>query len=173
MPSIGPMFADSARLSLGYAERMLVGVTADRFARFAQIGGQVIESNHPAFIYGHLSLYPCRIVEQLGGDASSIKPTQLYLEKFSHTAKCMDDPDGSSYPAMEEIVERMLTAHRAAEVSLRAADDALFLTENANEAMRGKFATTGSMHGFYMGGHVMMHIGQVSAWRRMMGLGAA
>jgi hypothetical protein len=26
---------------------------------------------------------------------------------------------------------------------------------------------------FYCGGHMMMHLGQLSAWRRMLGLGAA
>jgi len=29
------------------------------------------------------------------------------------------------------------------------------------------------MLNFYLGGHVMLHIGQMSAWRRMMGLGPA
>ena len=35
------------------------------------------------------------------------------------------------------------------------------------------FPTLGSMHAFYTGGHIMMHLGQISAWRRMQGLGAA
>jgi hypothetical protein len=29
------------------------------------------------------------------------------------------------------------------------------------------------MINFYVGGHMMLHLGQLSAWRRMMGLGAA
>ena len=35
------------------------------------------------------------------------------------------------------------------------------------------FPTLGSMQAFYVGGHIMMHLGQISAWRRMQGLGAA
>jgi hypothetical protein len=35
------------------------------------------------------------------------------------------------------------------------------------------FPTLGSLYNFYVGGHMMMHLGQISTWRRMMGLGAA
>jgi hypothetical protein len=171
--NIGPLIADSARLSLMYAQRLLTGVSPEQFARFATVGNTTVTSNHPAFVYGHLSLYSCRIVEQLGADASSIKPSEAYLEKFSHTAKCVDDPDGTIYPPMDELVEKLITGHQLAIDTVLNADDALFLVPNANEAMRSKFATNGSMHAFYLGGHIMIHMGQVSAWRRMMGLGPA
>jgi len=39
--------------------------------------------------------------------------------------------------------------------------------------MTDLFPTLGSLQSFYCGGHIMMHLGQVSAWRRMMDLGAA
>jgi hypothetical protein len=173
MPSIGPMIAASAKLSLGYSERLLKDITPHQFARFATVGGQQIESNHPAFIFGHLSLYSCRIVEQLGGDASSIKPTAEFENVFSQKAKCVDDPNGSIYPAMEQITERYFTGLNRSIATLEMADDALFSLENPNEPMRGKFPTMGAMHAFYVGGHTMMHLGQLSAWRRCMGLGAA
>lgn len=171
--NIGPMIADSARLGLAYAERLLKGITADRFARLATVQGQCIHSNHPAFIYGHLSLYPCRIVEQLGRDASSITPSDNFQQRFDHTAECLDDPQGTIYPSMIEITEGFFTAHQLAIEALEQADDSLFTVPNPNEAMRSKFATVGSMHGFYLGGHLMLHIGQLSAWRRMVGLGKA
>lgn len=169
----GPMIADSARLGLAYAERLLKDIPADRFARLATIQGQTIDSNHPAFVFGHLSLYPSRIVKELGGDASSIEPTEAYVNLFDHRASCVDDPSGTVYPAMEEIGERFFAAHRLAIEVLTSADDSLFILPNPNEAMRAKFATIGSMHGFYVGGHMMLHIGQLSAWRRMVGLGRA
>jgi hypothetical protein len=168
--NFGPMIADSARLSLGYAERLLKGIPAERFARLATVGDEIVQSNHPAFIFGHLGLYPCRIVAELGHDAATIVPTEAYLKLFDHNAKCVDDSEGTIYPAMEEIVERFFTAHRMALDVLLTADDSLFKRVNPNEAMRGKFATIGSMHGFYVGGHIMIHMGQLSAWRRMIGL---
>jgi hypothetical protein len=171
--NIGPLIADSGKISLAYAGRMATGIAADKFARFATVGGSAVTSNHPAFVYGHLSLYACRIVEQLGGDATSITPTDLYVEKFSHTATCIDDPDGTFYPPKDELVERVMTSYQAAVEALINAEDSLFLAPNVNEAMRAKFATNGSMQAFYIGGHFMIHMGQVSAWRRMMGLGPA
>ncbi len=173
MPNIGPMIAASARLGLGYAERLLTDVSPDRFARFAQIGDTVIQSNHPAFIYGHLSLYAPRVLQNLGLDASAFQPSDKFQELFSKDAKCVDDPDGSIYPAMDEITSALLQSTRAAADALDAAADNVFSTENPNEAMRGKFPTLGAMLGFYMGGHFMLHMGQMSAWRRAEGLGPA
>ncbi|TWT91481.1 DinB family protein [Neorhodopirellula pilleata] len=170
---IGSMIADSAKLSVGYAERLIEGVQPDQFARFAEVGGTKIESNHPAFVLGHLSLYPCRIVEDLGGDSSAIKPSAKYDALFSPAATCLDDPEGKLYPPMEEIAQKFFTAHQAAIEALLQADDAAFKVENPNEKMRGKFATKGAMHAFYLGGHIMIHMGQISAWRRAMGLGKA
>ncbi|WDQ18273.1 DinB family protein [Rhodopirellula sp. P2] len=167
------MIADSARLSVGYTDRMMAGVSPEQFARFATVGGQTIESNHPAFILGHLSLYPSRVVSELGCDATAIAPTEKYEALFSPQATCLDDPEGKLYPAMEEILAKFTTAHAAAIETLLKADDSAFAPENPNERMRAKFGTIGAMHAFYLGGHMMMHLGQFSAWRRAMGLGAA
>ena len=173
MPTIGPMIAASARLGLGYAERLLQDVKPEQFARFANVGGSLIESNHPAFIYGHLSLYAPRIVEQLGGNASGLAPSDRFQELFSKDAKCVDDPEGTIYPPMGEIVSALMKGYSAAVATLDQAADEAFCEPNPNEAMRDKFPTIGAMHGFYVGGHFMLHMGQMSAWRRAIGLGPA
>ena len=170
---IGNSIIASTRLGLGYAERLLTDVTADQFARFANVGGTVIESNHPCFLLGHLSLYAPRVVKELGGDASAIEPSDEFDQLFNKDAKCVDDPDGSLYPSMDVVVTRFRTAHEQAIKTLETAENELFYAENPNEAMRAKFPTIGAMHSFYLGGHLMIHMGQFSAWRRMMGLGAA
>jgi hypothetical protein len=169
--SLGNTIADSLDLTLGYAKRLRSGLTAERFARLAAPGGQTVDSNHPAFVYGHLSLYGSRIVEQLGGDAAAIKPSEKFAEVFSKDARCVDDPDGTIYPAMEEVLQVFDHGYDAALEALRAADDALLQQPNPLEGrMAELFPTLGSMHGFYVGGHAMMHLGQLSAWRRMEGL---
>ena len=171
--NIGPMISASAELGVGYAERLLIDVTPEQFARFARIGDTVIQSNHPCFVMGHLSLYVSRIFQQLGRDDSTYAPSEDFTKLFSKDAICVDDPDGSIYPPMDEVSTAMLDGYRAASAALRDADDAVFMEENPNEVMRGKFPTKGAMLGFYVGGHVMMHVGQMSAWRRAMGLGPA
>ena len=170
---IGEAIVASARLGLGYADRLLTGVDPSQFARFANVGGTTVESNHPCFILGHLSLYPSRIVSDLGGDASSIQATAAFDKAFSKDAKCVDDTDGTIYPAMGDVVDAFRASHELAIDTLLSASDDLFYAENPNEAMRGKFPTVGAMHAFYVSGHLMVHMGQFSAWRRMMGMGAA
>lgn len=170
--SLGNTIADSLQLSLSYAERLLKDVPADRFARFAAPGGQPVNSNHGAFVYGHLSLYGPQILNQLGQDAPPIPAS--FQEHFSKDAKCVDDADGSIYPGMDQITSFCFEVYRAALESLKTADDAVFQQPNpAGGRMTELFPTIGSLQNFYVGGHFMIHMGQVSAWRRMLGLGAA
>ena len=162
--SIGNCIADSLQLTVGYAEKLLSGITPQRFARFATPGGQTIVSNHPAFVLGHLGLYGSRIVEMLGGDAAAVKPPEKFVGVFNKDAKCVDDSDGSVYPAMAEVTETFFGGYRRAIEELRAADDALFQQANPlGGPMAEKFPTLGSMLAFLAGGHAMMHLGQLSA----------
>jgi hypothetical protein len=170
--SLGNVIADSMALSVGYAERLLKDVTPAMFARFAAPAGKVIESNHPAFVYGHLSLYGPRIFAQLGKSGPIVSAG--FETVFSKDAKCVDDPTGAIYPAMDRVTAAFFDGYKAAADLLRATPDEAFQQPNPMEGrMSELFPTLGSLHTFYSGGHLMMHLGQISAWRRMMGLGAA
>lgn len=171
--TIGPMIAASARLGVSYAERLLNDIPDDKFAAFARTADGLIESNHPAFVCGHLSLYAARIVSELGQDASSIEPSAEYTQLFSKDATCEDDLERKLYPAAAELRSKLIDGYTHVIESLEKSDDAVFLTDNPNEPMRSKFPTLGSMHAFYVGGHFMIHMGQVSAWRRAVGFGPA
>lgn len=171
--SLGNVIADSLDLGLRYGERLLAGVTADRFARLANTGRSPIQSNHPAFIYGHLSLYSAPILEGCGAQGSGTIPAS-FKEVFSKDATCQDDPDGKIYPSMDEVTEQFFDGYRAASAALRACDEELLTKANPSEGRMGElFPTVGSMFAFYSGGHFMLHMGQMSAWRRMNGLGPA
>lgn len=169
--SIGNIIADSLELTLGYAERLLKDVTANSFARLGSTGRAAIQSNHPAFIYGHLCLYAPRIVNQAGA-TFSLEIPEAFAEVFSKEAQCQDDPDGKIYPVQSEVVDLFFNGYRAAVDALRAAGDDVLQQENST-AMAERFPTVGSLLNFYSNGHVMMHMGQMSAWRRIRGMGAA
>lgn len=172
--SLGNTIADSLTLSLAYAQRMLKDVTADQFARFAAPGGQVVTSNHAAFVFGHLSLYASRIVRELGGDISQLAPPARFETVFSRETQCLDDVDGTIYPAMADVTGYFFKGYGAAKEALTAASDDVLQRDNPTEGrMKELFPTLGSMHTFLVGGHIMMHLGQVSAWRRMLGLAPA
>ena len=169
---LGHVIADSLQLSVGYGERLLAGIPAARFGRLALFGIEVVESNHPAFVYGHLGLYAPRILQQLGHPAPLVP--DHFQSLFSKDATCRDDEDGDLYPPMKEITDFFFEGHRMLAGALRGAADAAFDRPNPAEGrMRDLFPTLGSLHTFYCGGHMMMHLGQVSAWRRMERLGSA
>lgn len=169
--TVGNAIADSLEHSLRYVDRLLVGVTPAQFARLATPGGVTIQSNHAAFVLGHLSLYGPRIVEHLSGDVAAVTPPPKFVDAFSKDARCVDDPTGTIYPPMAEVVEAFNATYRATLPVLRSADDALMAQTNPSGGrMAELFPTLGSMLTFYAGGHVSMHLGQVSAWRRMLGL---
>lgn len=168
--STGNTIADSLQLTLKYAEVLLKDVKADSFGRFATADGKLIESNHPAFIYGHLTLYAHRIMEELGKPLEELPAA--YEEHFAKGCVCKDDADGT-LPEMKTITENFFNSWNAVVELMREVDDETLQQPNPNEGMAKRFPTLGSVHNFYSSGHNMMHMGQVSAWRRMMGLGSA
>lgn len=168
--SLGNTIADSLQLTLKYGKSLLKDVAPETFGRFATFDGQTVDSNHPAFIYGHLSLYANRVLEDLGHEPVPLPAG--FEENFSKDCKCVDDPDGT-LPKMDSITDYFFEAfNRVIEVLREANDDAL-QQANPNESMAKHFLTLGSMLNFYCGGHMMVHLGQMSAWRRMQGLGSA
>jgi len=105
--SIGNIIADTLELSLGYSERLLSGISPERFSRFADVGGVIIHSNHPCFIYGHLSLYAPRVTEQLG--QSAIAVSDRFSKVFSKDSICVDDPSSDYYPPFMEVISFFVT----------------------------------------------------------------
>jgi hypothetical protein len=168
------VIAGSLELGLGYGERLLAGVTAENFGRLANTGRSPIRSNHPAFIYGHLSLYAPQIIAHLGDDVPNLRTPDRFESLFSKDATCRDDLDRKIYPAKDEVTKFFFDSYRAAAEMLRSVDDRVLQQPNPSGGrMTELFPMVGSMLNYYAGGHFMMHLGQMSAWRRMIGLGPA
>ena len=86
----------------------------------------------------------------------------------------MDDPEGTIYASRDEIIQVFQQGYAHVAQALREASGEILQQPNpAGGRMTELFPTIGSMHGFYVGGHMMMHLGQVSAWRRMQGMAPA
>lgn len=174
MGQVGALIADAASVGLRYGKRLLENIPAERFSRMSAPGGQTVQSNHPAFVVGHLTLYPIKVLELVGQDGASARPPANYVTLFSKDAKCVDDADASVYPPKEELIAAFYSSYEAALSALRNCDDALLLGANpVDSPIKAVCPTLGSMLAFYVTGHVTSHLGQVSAWRRMEGLPAA
>lgn len=173
----GTAFGDvaiAARRTLGYAEKLLVGIEESKaasFPRFATSPAEtVIRTNHPVFVYGHLALYPARMLEMAGLDASSIAAPESWATLFAAGVECEDDRAGTKYPRLGEVTRSFMTWQTAAIDRLSVVPQEVLEREMPVERMRASFPTVGAALVFLLNNHVMMHLGQVSAWRRCMGL---
>lgn len=159
---------------LGLAKGMLGGIDAKDFARQPTgADGKVVDTNHPAFVYGHLALYPARVLGMLGVDASDVACPESYNDLFAAGVACEDDASGTKYPPMDEIVAKFEASYERLVEVVKASDDAALCAPiQGNDRYREVFGTVGAAASFMMHDHVMFHLGQISAWRRMQGLGS-
>lgn len=156
-----------AKRSLGYAQTLLAGIDPGAAARFPM----GVKTNHPTFVYGHLSIYPDRIFKLLGREDLA-KPDARYEQVFSAQAECEDDPAGVKYPPFDEVSRRYVERTETLLRFLESAGDDVLGGPNPGP-MKEIFPTVSAQLAFMLQAHTMMHLGQVSAWRRMMGLGEA
>lgn len=171
MSRFGEIIASAAAVNTMYAERLLTGVKSEQFARLARPGGVTVQSNHPAFVFGHLSLYPVRVLEHLGQPAGAARVPEGWEARFKSGAECLDDPDARHYPSMTTLTSFYFAAYKAVAEAIRGASDEVFAAPNpATGRMKELFPQLGAMLTFYVCGHPQVHLGQLSAWRRMMGL---
>jgi hypothetical protein len=120
--------------------------------------------NHPAWILSHLNVY------------APIVSAMLRREGFEdpiehrHGQKSKVSMDAGEYLTGEELLAEYVRLHDEALLSLEAADDSVFGEPNPLERWRVVHPTVGDMLVTLMVKHESGHLGQLSAWRRAMGL---
>ena len=157
----------------GYAERLLTDVTPQMFARIPLVEGKMITINHPAFVFGHLSLYPVQLAEMSGISTKGMSIPSSYVELFKMGAPCLDDPDNTIYPSMEHLTKAFFAGTDALIASLDSISEIALEQPLENPVRREKFGTVGSFLTYILLAHPQSHLGQISGWRRCMGLGPA
>lgn len=167
------MILKPAQRTLGYAKKLAEGVTPQTAARFPHFGDKTIITNHPTFVFGHLSLYPARILGFYGLDASAVAAPAGWAELLKAGVECQDDPKGTIYPAWPVVFEQYVKSYESAIASLAAVNDSALMQPMPDEKVRETFPTLGIATVFMLNNHQMVHMGQVSAWRRCFGLPSA
>lgn len=175
MPSvIGPILAAPTVVTRMFGESMLKGVDHAQAARFATPGGVKIVSNHPVFVFGHLSLYNRRVLALCNQPEGVAAVPAEWDALFKAGVECRDDADGTIYPSLAVVSKKFFEGFDAAVAAVKTVDDSVLLEPNPTEGRsRELFPLRAHAIGFNFGPHPMSHFGQVSAWRRMMGLGSA
>jgi hypothetical protein len=171
------MMLTGARRGRMYAEKLLAGVKADQAARKPHFetpaSPQMVDTNHPVFVFGHLALYPARIAKMVGLDGSSLAAPAGWDDLFKAGAPCHDDPDGKIYPKLDAVAAHFFKATDGLIAAMEKLDDKALLAATGDEKMRERFPVAGAAANFMLNNHVMMHLGQVSVWRRCFGLPSA
>lgn len=154
------------RMALGIFEKMVREIPAEKFARKPE----GVNANHPAWILGHLSIYPDYVVE-LVGKPELADPDEAMTALCKDGTECVDDVDGTVYPPKDELIDRFLKRMNTALDAIEQSDDETLSGPNTafgQEAM----PTNGALLNFLTAHHMMMHMGQISTWRRTMGMGS-
>ncbi len=157
--------SDPLRSTLRYAELLAEDIPAESFHDMPHP-----TMNHPAFCFGHLSLYPDKVLKLLGKNELVVEK-EGWAELFDAPAPCVSQ-DGR-YPGKEEIMAHFIHRNQTLLELLPQTTDDVFRRQNPFEGrFREMFPTIGSAVNFIVNSHNMLHLGQVSAWRRAVGLPA-
>ena len=154
-----------AQLTFEYGIALVKDIPAEKFAHMPHP-----TMNHAAFNLGHLTIYPNRILMLLGRN-DLIVDNPRYTELFAAGKPCVEQ-DGR-YPDKSEIVHEYIAGYRRAlEILPTVTDDVLAKPNPIEGRMRERFPLVGIAVNFLLNNHHMSHLGQVSAWRRAIGLGS-
>ena len=157
-----PMLSFAAPLyehNHAYALKLVADLSEDQF-HGQPMGNRVL--NHAAFVIGHLA-WVCDFGATLLGVPSEIDPN--WKATFSREAA----PRPGGYPPKKVIVDAFSNAHtRLVNVATPASPEVL----NAlpPERFRSRFPTVGHVILHMLTNHEAVHLGQLSTWRRAMGM---
>jgi uncharacterized damage-inducible protein DinB len=150
------------QLNLWYSQKLVADLTEEQMCA-QPVPGVVM--NHPAFLLGHLAL----VAGDFAGGFVGLSPICPggWKELFNQGAKPL--ADRSLYPSKAELLQKLEEAHtRLAEAVIKAKPEVL--AQPAPEKMRQRFPTVGALLAGMMSSHEASHNGQLSAWRRAMGM---
>jgi hypothetical protein len=162
-PRLADQTADCLAVCLRYGRMLAEDIPAEQFTRLPRPG-----MNHPAFLLGHITLVTSRALAAVGREDLADIPDGC-TALFSAGRQCLENDEG--YPSKDDIVAFYAKRHEDAIAALRDTPDEVYRQDNpADRESRARFPTVGSLVNFIVNCHHMAHLGQLSAWRRAMGL---
>ncbi|MEM9882821.1 MAG: DinB family protein [Planctomycetota bacterium] len=148
------------RFLRGYGDGLLADIDAGDAFRPVAEGG-----HHPAWIVGHLATIGGRGIAMLGGD-SPVDDNDWGPRFGIASEPSVGQADG---PGWEELVGAWHTVHEVTEALVGHIADERLDAPNPIERRRDVLPTVRDMAGFVFTAHESLHLGQLSAWRRVQG----
>lgn len=147
-------------LNLAYAKRLVADIPADMMAVQTAPG-----MNHAAWVLGHLACTADMLGAMIGTEP--VCPpgwTALFDWNSSPSA------DATLYPSKETLLAALEAGHDRLASALPGVPQARWTEPTPSEAIRAFLPTLGDCFVFVMAAHENMHLGQLSAWRRVQGM---
>lgn len=149
--------------NLHYAERLLGDISAERMCMQPLPG-----MNHPTWIIGHLADTCDLMADWL--EVTSICPSG-WNDLFDNRSE--PQSDRSIYPDKAKLSDVLEQGHKAISAAFQTVPEDVLEKPLPRESMRSLFPTVLDGVAFEMTDHEAIHLGQLSAWRRAMGMGRA
>ena len=150
------------RFLIQYCRMLLEDVPEERMAEQPLPG-----VNHPAWILGHLAYSANAAVGLLGGEKTL---PRKWIVQFGPGSKLSGSRE--DYPASGELLQAIEQGFARAHELASVASPEQLSQPNPNARLAQALRTVGDAVGFLFTGHMGVHLGQLSSWRRMIGLAA-
>jgi hypothetical protein len=145
---------------MGYC-RMLVGDIADERMAEQPLPGV----NHPAWVIGHLALSSDGALAALGGE--KVLPAEW---KALFGGGSSPSSSRGQYPSKDALLQAIEQGYERVRQRAAAATAEELARPNPNARVKERLPTVKDLVAFLLTGHIGVHLGQLSAWRRMIGL---
>ncbi len=155
-----PQLLNTYSRNLDYARRLVADVPEDKMAYQPAPG-----MNHPAWVLGHLAFVGDMVGGLLG--QGPLAP-EAWEPIFGNSSK--PSADAALYPSKTELVGALGRSHARIASLVGALTPEALAQPLPKEEYRKHFPTTGDALLYLMTFHDGVHLGQLSAWRRVQGM---
>ena len=147
-------------LNLGYAKRLVADIPDNTMASQPSPG-----MNHAAWVLGHLACTADMLGAMIGVKPACPPEWAALFDWNSNPSS-----DANRYPAKSVLLRALEDAHAGIAAALPGVAESRWSETTPLEAIRGFLPTMGDCFVFVMAAHENMHLGQLSAWRRVQGM---
>ncbi|MEZ5064964.1 MAG: DinB family protein [bacterium] len=154
--------------NLRYAEALTSDLEPESWTRGAGPGLE----NHATWTIGHLVTGSDLLAEDLGLAREVSEEWRHLFERRGPGDPRLPDPDPAAYPALPDVVRELRRQHERVADAWRRLDEAR-LAGRVEWRFAGELPTLADLGLFMAVTHEAMHLGQLAAWRRALGLPSA
>jgi len=146
------------QLNLAYGRLLARDIAAEQMCAQPHAG-----MNHPAWVFGHLTMAGHSALRVLGHDEPAPEGWAALFKRGS--LPCGD----AAYPSKDELLAAWERTHERVAMELPDVDEAV-LTPANDVIMQELLPTRADLLAHLMTTHESIHLGQLSAWRRALGM---